>query len=85
MTSEGCISPKLIKVIKDKKRYIVLDEFSMITKDLWKRLCLLKQETGIIFLRLGDAKQCPPAEHETEIITLITQQYLCNNILLIKI
>jgi hypothetical protein len=36
----------------------------MITKDLWKRLCLLKMETDITFLLLGDEKQCPPVEDE---------------------
>jgi hypothetical protein len=35
---------------------------SMITKDSWKDLCLLKQETDINFLLLGDKKQCPLVE-----------------------
>jgi hypothetical protein len=40
--------------MKPQLRYIIVDEISMITKDLWKRLCLLKQETDITFLQLGD-------------------------------
>lgn len=80
MTSEGYISPKLLKVIKDKYDYIIVDEISMITKDLWKRLCLLKQETGAIFLLLGDEKQCPPVEDEKidNYFNHPAVKYICN-------
>ena len=43
---------------------MVVDEFSMIGKDIWKQLVLLKQATGIIFLLIGDDKQLPPVEDE---------------------
>ncbi len=36
----------------------------MIGKDIWKRLVLLKQVTGIVFLLIGDEKQLPPVEDE---------------------
>lgn len=80
MTSEGYISPKLLKIIKDRYKYIIVDEISMITKELWKRLCLLKQETGIIFLLLGDEKQCPPVEEEKldNYFNHPAVKYLCN-------
>lgn len=89
MTAEGYISPKLIKLIKENYDYIVVDEISMITKDLWKRLCLLKQETGISFLLLGDNKQCPPVEEETidDYFNHPAVKYLCNynrNILTVR-
>ena len=80
MTAEGYISPKLIKLIKERYDYIVVDEISMITKDLWKRLCLLKQETDITFLLLGDNKQCPPVEDEDieDYFNHPAVKYLCN-------
>jgi hypothetical protein len=80
MTSEGYISPKLIKVIKERYKYIIVDEISMITKELWKRLCLLKQETGIFFLLLGDEAQCPPVEEEDidNYFNHPAVKYLCN-------
>lgn len=74
MTKDGYISPKFLKTIKDKYQYIIVDEISMITKDLWKRLCLLKMETDITFLLFCDQKQWPPVENEDMKITLITQQ-----------
>jgi len=80
MTSEGYISPKLLKIIKERYEYIIVDEISMITKELWKRLCLLKQETGITFLLLGDEKQCPPVEEEDidNYFNHPAVKYLCN-------
>jgi hypothetical protein len=36
----------------------------MIGKDIWKQLVLLKQTTGIVFLLIGDNKQCKPVEDE---------------------
>jgi len=53
----------------------------MITKDLWKRLCLLKQETDITFILLGDDKQCPPVENEKidDYITHPAVKYICNH------
>ena len=40
MTKEEYISPKLLKLIKERYQYIIVDEISMLAKDLWKRLCL---------------------------------------------
>jgi len=34
----------------------------MIDKEMWRRLCLLKQQTKVKFLLLGDDKQCPPPQ-----------------------
>jgi hypothetical protein len=80
MTPDGYISPKFLKVIKDRYQYIIVDEISMITKDLWKRLCLLKQETDIVFILLGDAKQCPPVENEKidNYFNHPAVKYICN-------
>ena len=80
MTSEGYINPRLIKIIKQNYEYIIVDEISMIGKELWKRLCLLKQETGITFLLLGDEKQCPPVEDEKidNYFNHPAVKYLCN-------
>jgi hypothetical protein len=66
MNKDGYIKPKKIKFIDDNYDVIIIDEISMIPKELWRRLCLLKQELPhIIFLLLGDEKQIPPVEEET--------------------
>jgi len=80
MTKDGYINPKFLKTIKDKYQYIIVDEISMITKDLWKRLCLLKMETDITFLLLGDEKQCPPVEDEDieDYFNHPAVKYICN-------
>ncbi len=61
---EGNISSKLLKGIKEQYQYIIIDEISMIGKELWKRINLLKINSNIKFLLLGDEKQCPPVENE---------------------
>lgn len=60
----GCISSKFLKIVKEKYQYIIIDEISMIGKELWKRINLLKINSNIKFLLLGDEKQCPPVENE---------------------
>lgn len=60
----GCISSKFLKIVKEKYQYIIIDEISMIGKELWKRINLLKINSNIKFLLLGDDKQCPPVENE---------------------
>jgi predicted Zn-ribbon and HTH transcriptional regulator len=50
MTKDGYISPKFLKTIKDKYQYIIVDEISMIPKDLWKRLCEPSTKRNICFL-----------------------------------
>jgi adenylate kinase family enzyme len=81
MTKEGYISPKTVEFVKKDYDYIIVDEISMITKELWKRLCLLKKETGIKFLLLGDNKQCPPVENEEieDYFNHPAVKYLCEN------
>ena len=61
----GNISSKFLKLVKEKYQYIIIDEISMIGKELWKRINLLKINSNIKFLLLGDEKQCPPVEDET--------------------
>ncbi len=71
-----------MKKIKEDYDYIIVDEISMISKDLWRRLCLLKQEApNIIFLLLGDEKQCPPVEEDVRIEDYFNHpsvKYICN-------
>jgi len=62
MSEEGKVSSKLLNIIRDNYDLIVVDEISMIDADMWRRLCLLKQQANVKFLLLGDDKQCPPVE-----------------------
>jgi hypothetical protein len=81
MNKAGYIKPNKIKFINDNYDYIIVDEISMISKELWKRLCLVKQELPhIIFLLLGDEKQIPPVETETikDYFHHPVVKYLCN-------
>jgi hypothetical protein len=65
LNKDGKIPRKTIENIKTKKYdLIIIDEISMINKDLWKLLLLLKQETQINFLLVGDNKQLPPIEDD---------------------
>jgi ATP-dependent exoDNAse (exonuclease V) alpha subunit len=53
----------------------------MIGRDLWSRLCLLKQELPhLIFLLLGDEKQIPPVEQNTikDYFNHPAVKYICN-------
>jgi ATP-dependent exoDNAse (exonuclease V) alpha subunit len=54
MDIEGNISTRQLNKIKRSYEYIIVDEISMITKELWRRLVFLKQATGVKFLLLGD-------------------------------
>jgi hypothetical protein len=81
MNADGYIKPNKIKFINDTYNTIIIDEISMISKELWRRLCLLKQELPhIIFLLLGDEKQIPPVEEETiqDYFNHPAVKYLCN-------
>jgi hypothetical protein len=81
MNADGYIKPNKIKFIDDKYDVIIIDEISMISKELWRRLCLLKQELPhLIFLLLGDEKQIPPVEEETirDYFNHPAVKYLCN-------
>lgn len=82
INEQGYIKINKLKKIKENYDYIIVDEISMISKDLWRRLCLLKQEApNIIFLLLGDEKQCPPVEDEVMIEDYFNHpavKYICN-------
>ena len=81
LDKNGYIKQSLIKMIKMKYDYIIVDEISMIDKDLWRRLCLLKQELpDLIFLLLGDEKQLSPVEQNTikDYFNHPAVKYICN-------
>lgn len=81
MTEDCKINLKLLKLIDENYDYIIIDEISMITKQIWKILCILKKETDIKFLLLGDDKQCPPVENEKidNYFNSSVVKYLTNN------
>jgi hypothetical protein len=81
MDIEGNISTKQLNKIKRNYDYIIVDEISMITKELWRRLVFLKQATGVKFLLLGDDKQLPPVEDDKieDYFNHPAVKYLCNN------
>ena len=65
INKDGKIPKSTIEKIKNKKYdLIIIDEISMINKDLWRILLLLKDETKINFLLVGDNKQLPPIEDD---------------------
>jgi nucleoside-triphosphatase THEP1 len=60
------ITSKSIEYIKNYK-YIIIDEISMLPKNLWKFLYYIKSALpNIIFVLLGDNKQIPPIEEEKD-------------------
>ena len=71
----------LLNDIKHNVKYIIVDEISMITKELWRRLCFVKRATGVKFLLLGDDKQLQPVEDEKikHYFNHPAVKYLCNN------
>ena len=63
ISEEKKISPIHIKSIKANYDYIIVDEISMITKELWHRLMLLKVAVpSLVFILIGDENQLPPVE-----------------------
>ena len=65
LDKDGKIPIKTIQKIKNMNLdLIIIDEISMINKELWKILLLLKEETKIKFLLVGDDKQLPPIEDD---------------------
>ena len=65
INNDGKIPRNRIETIKNKKyNLIIVDEISMINKDLWKLLYILKEETGVNYLLVGDDKQLPPIEED---------------------
>jgi hypothetical protein len=65
LDKEGKIPRKTMEKIKNMNlELIIIDEISMINKELWKLLLLLKEETKIKFLLVGDEKQLAPIEDD---------------------
>jgi hypothetical protein len=61
--TDGCINISCVKLIKGRQiLYVLIDEMSMINEFLWKRLVELKRLTGLIFILVGDRRQCKPIE-----------------------
>jgi hypothetical protein len=81
MDIDGNVSTAKLNYIKHKVNYIIVDEISMITKELWRRLAFVKRVTGVIFLLLGDDKQLPPVEDEAidDYFNHSAVKCLCNN------
>jgi hypothetical protein len=81
LDKNGYIKQSLIKMIRAKYDYVIVDEISMIGRDLWRRLCLLKQELpDLIFLLLGDDKQIEPVEDNgiKDYFNHPAVKYICN-------
>lgn len=81
MDIDGNVSTAKMNYIKHNVNYIIVDEISMITKELWRRLTFVKRSTGVKFLLLGDDKQLPPVEDEKiqHYFNHPAVKYLCNN------
>ena len=76
------ISTAKLNYIKKNVQYIIVDEISMITKEIWRRLVFLKRSTNVKFLLLGDEKQLEPVEDEDKIDDYFNHscvKFLCNN------
>jgi hypothetical protein len=62
---DGIMDKSRLNSIKNKKYdLIIVDEISMINKELWRKLLILKDKTKINFLLVGDNKQLPPVEND---------------------
>ena len=81
LDANGYISTKRLNTIKKTIDYLIIDEISMISKDIWDKLVFVKQATGVKFLLLGDDKQLPPVECESikDYFNHPAVKYLCNN------
>lgn len=63
LNKEKRISPIYLKKIKKNYKYIIVDEISMISKEIWHRLMLLKVALPeLVFILIGDSAQLPPVE-----------------------
>ena len=83
LDSDSKMNSKRIIAIKNSIKYILVDEISMIGKDLWRILTHLHYLTGIPFLLVGDDKQLPPVEdcnvdyfNHPEIIKLVHNNFI---------
>ena len=81
MDIDGNICTKRLNWVKRNVDYVVVDEISMITKEMWRRLVFLKSATGVKFMLLGDSNQLPPVEDEKvrHYFNHSAVKYLCNN------
>ena len=62
LNEKGDLLTSRIKKIKETISMIIIDEISMVSSFLWRRLYHLKDMTGIPFLLVGDFRQIPPVE-----------------------
>jgi len=72
-------SVKMVEAYKGKK-IIIIDEVSMISKQLWTYLILLKRVSGATFILLGDYRQLPAVENvEHDYFDSSIMRYLTNS------
>ena len=72
-------SLKMVQTYKGKK-VIVVDEISMLSKQLWSFLVLLKRVSGAVFVLIGDYRQLPAVELiEHDYFDSSIVRYLANN------
>tara|TARA_R110000787_G_scaffold162464_2_gene275882 strand:+ start:856 stop:4158 length:3303 start_codon:yes stop_codon:yes gene_type:complete len=72
-------SIKMVENYKGKK-VIIVDEVSMISKQLWTYLILLKRVSGAVFILLGDYRQLPAVEDkEHDYFDSSIMKFLTNN------
>lgn len=72
-------SSKMVQTYKGKK-VIVVDEISMLSKQLWSFLVLLKRVSGAVFVLIGDYRQLPAVELvEHDYFDSSIVRYLANN------
>jgi hypothetical protein len=66
LDKEGKIKLSFLKNLKKNKvTHIAIDEISMINKTMWSKLVLLKRMMPkLIFILVGDDKQCKPIEED---------------------
>ena len=81
MDIEGNVITNKMNYIKNNVRYIFVDEISMITKELWRRLAFVQRANGVKFLLIGDDKQLPPVKDDKveDYLNRLAVKYLCNN------
>jgi hypothetical protein len=59
---------------------IIIDEISMINKELWSLLYQIKVLTNIKFLLCGDFRQLPPIEDNTDYFNHQSVMYICDGL-----
>ena len=62
LNKDGVLLWDTINSIKNSVDVIVIDEISMVSSFLWRRLLQLQDKTNIPFLLVGDFRQIPPVE-----------------------